>query len=37
VSIVAMEQIDDAGFLGWNAFRFVAVNVYGRVVALANT
>ncbi|MGB9394583.1 MAG: hypothetical protein WCB32_07330, partial [Pseudolabrys sp.] len=35
-TIVAMEHIDDAGLGGRNSFIFNAVDVYGRLAALAS-
>jgi hypothetical protein len=35
--IVAMEQIDDAGFCGWNSCFFNAVNGRGGLAGLANS
>jgi hypothetical protein len=35
--IVAMEQVDDAGFCGRNPFIFNAVNTHGRLVGLASS
>jgi hypothetical protein len=35
--IVAMEQLDDAGFCAWNSCIFNAVNVLSRLVDVAST